>query len=291
MAIETSNRNKTGPRVSRILGICAILFVVIQLTQQQWQPHIDKFLCGHLAAELRDRYGLVVRYEDPSEFFVSPLKPQVNTPDKGFYIGPTGMHSALIALKGVEEGLAKYPQNLIRKYLQAIFISGIFKIYNVDVGGTYFHSWIYVSATPDCDTLGSALYEKVLHHELSSLFMKGAKFPVKNWCAVNEPSFNYLESKIDVVHAAEGKTRKVPENAYSWYQAGFVHDYGMSSINNDVNMYAELAMTDPGRLKELAAQYPRIRAKTRILVEFYSSFAPELRDYFKRAGLIDDGVD
>lgn len=59
----------------------------------------------------------------------------------------------------------------------------------------------------------------------------------------------------------------------------------MSDMENDFNTYAELAMTQPEKLKQLVAQYPRIKQKTQILVDFYSGLAPELEDYFVGVGL------
>jgi hypothetical protein len=52
-------------------------------------------------------------------------------------------------------------------------------------------------------------------------------------------------------------------------------------------MYAEIAMTNPETLVQLARQYPKIKAKTDILVSFYSSLAPELDAYFKAVGLAE----
>ena len=71
------------------------------------------------------------------------------------------------------------------------------------------------------------------------------------------------------------------------YAAGFVHDYGMSDMENDFNTYAELAMTQPEKLIQLAEQYPKIKEKTRILVDFYNSLAPELAAYLKKCGLAE----
>ena len=60
---------------------------------------------------------------------------------------------------------------------------------------------------------------------------------------------------MEVIRAAALESRQDPANAPKWHTAGFVHHYGMSSLENDFNTYAELAMTYPEKLKELADQF------------------------------------
>lgn len=270
--------------------LCLILLVFIGttwLTQDVWRPHYYNWHCSRIAAELSKQYGLVVRYGDPAEFYISPEKPLISEPEKGFLIERVKTHYALTALKGVQSALTKYPPELIKNHLHAVFIAGLIKTFGTEIGASYHKTWIYLSALEKYEPGGSNLYELNLHHELSSLFLNRASFPSTSWKSVNSEEFKYLSKSVDVVKAAAVESRQDPQNAHMWYQDGFVHDYGMSSLNNDFNMYAELAMADPEKLAELAQQYPRIKAKTQIFVEFYSSLATELGAYFKSVGLAD----
>lgn len=198
------------------------------------------------------------------------------------------MQYAHMALRGVRDAISKYPPEIIKNNISAVFISGTIKSHNVQIGGSYFKKWIYLSALEKYEQAGIELYAQNFHHELSSLLIDHDGFPSKRWHAVNESDFKYLSRQVEVVHSAAQENRKDPREAPKWYAAGFVHDYGMSSMENDFNMYAELAMTHPQRLKELAQAYPKIKAKTQILVEFYTSLAPELGAYFKSMGLADN---
>lgn len=260
-------------------------FAIILVSQTFWLPLFDHWRCERIALELEQQYGLVVRYGDPSEFYVPPLLPTVNNPDEGYFIGRADEVFVLAALRGIREALAKYPLELIKKYLTAVFISGKITIYGVEGSGTYIQSWIYLAALEKHKHADSDFYERTFHHELSSLFLKNVNFPSIRWQLANEPGFKYLPSQKDVVRAASHENRRDPKEAASWYRAGFVHYYGMSSMENDFNMYAEMAMTHPEELKKLADQYPRIQAKTSILVDFYSGLAPELAEYMASAGL------
>ncbi len=258
------------------------------LARDAWQPYYYNWRCGQIAADLNDRYGLVVRYGDPAEFFVPPFGPLINVPEKGFSIERAKAHYAYSALIGVRKAIVKYPKKLIKEHLTAVFIAGVIKTYDVQIGGSYVHSWIYLSALKNYEQAGYNLYSLNFHHEFSSILINNDNFSRDRWQAINEPGFKYLPRQTDIVHSAAQENRRPPEEAPSWYQAGFVHDYGMSSLENDVNMYAELAMTDPSKLKALAQQYPKIKAKAQILVAFYGGLAPELETYFKSVGLMDD---
>jgi len=261
--------------------------VIVFVAQAFWQPHIDHWRCKRIASELEQQYGLVVRFGDPSEFFVPPLKAQKENPDIGFSIGHADEHSALTALKGIRAALHMYPKELIKKYLSAVFVTGKIIIRGVEGGGTYFNSWIYIAALEEFEQIGTVLYEQNFHHELSSLFLKKNNFPKIRWHLANPPGFKYLPSKIDVIHAASEKLRRDPKEASLWFENGFVSDYGMSSMENDFNVYAALAMTHPDVLRNLMEQYSRIKAKSWILVDFYSSLAPELGAYLASVGLTE----
>jgi len=279
-------------------------------------PFIDNVRIKKISKELTDRYGLVVCYGDPSEFRVPPFK--AITENEELHIEKADKHYVLTALKGIKSALFKYPPTLIRKYLSAVFVAGIIKGKEVYAAGTYHNSWIYIS-TSGKDPLNPNKYSETFHHELSSLFLKGPlskslpreqstlfayspystpiydpgvepikapKFPLERWSRTNKTNFKYPEQDSEYIRTV--KNFRKPEEAPSWYKAGFVDDYGMSSLENDVNTYAEIAMVHPEKLKKLAEQYPRIEAKTKIFVEFYASLAPELRDYFKSVGLSNE---
>jgi hypothetical protein len=285
MDVFKSDRDKNNSYM--IKHIIFWPLAVILVTQFLWQPCFYNWRCERIASELEQQYDLVVRFGDPSEFYIPPLSPLVDVPSKGFLIEPSNSLYAITALKGVSSALEKYPLSLIKKNLKAIFISGMIKSYGVQIGGSYFNQWIYLSALEGFENESDAVenYEEKFHHELSSLFLKNAPLPTIRWHLANEPGFKYLPSEVDVIHAASQENRRDPKEATSWYKAGFVHDYGMSSMENDFNMYAALAMTHPEELKKLAYQYPRIQAKTCIIVDFYSDLAPELGGYMASVGL------
>jgi hypothetical protein len=271
-------------KLSRILLWYVLLFVLMGVYLAV-RPYIETVRVEKIARELGSRYGLIIRYGDPSEFHVPPLPP---ADSKVAEIQRVDKRYVLPVLEAVKAALQMYPPDLIKKHVSAIFVTGPTEVYGAGGAGMRLNSWIYLSApTNRSEQLGSQSYAMVFHHELSSFFFYDDSFPVAQWASVNEPDFKYLERRIDIIRAAAPENRRDPKEAPSWYQAGFVHDYGMSSMENDFNTYAELAMAQPAELIQLAKQYPKIAQKTKIFVEFYSSLAPELREYFKSVGLAE----
>lgn len=285
--MEKQANKQLGTRFRHIRWLVILPLAFILFTQKYWWPCVEDWRCGWIAAKLRSQYGLVVRFGDPSDFYLQPLPPVTDSPGMDLSIEPAEPHAALTALQGIRRALSKYPEDLVLEYLEAVFIAGPVKNNGIQIGGTYFHSWIYVSAIPDWDSLGVSVYEKSLHHEFSSILMDSAEFPCEKWCDANNPNFEYKKKMIDGVRASVPENFGASGNATLWFEAGFVDDYGMTGLENDVNTYAALAMTRPAVLKQLMTQYPIIKAKTEILVKFYSRLAPELEAYFSNTGLTE----
>jgi len=249
-------------------------------------PRIQADRIEGIMNELTSKYHLVIRYGDPSEFWIAP-QPPVDKVLNDIRFKRVDMRYVLPVLEELREALRIYPPELIKKYLSAVFIAGEIKDDGWSSGGMYWNSWIYLNASLYADDFRpSRPYAMVFHGELSSFFFSRADFPVAEWASVNDPNFQYFTNDDDIVRAAARKSQRDPKEAPSWYRSGFVDDYGMSSMENDFNMYAELAMGQPAKLIELAKKYPKLAKKTSIFVKFYCGLAPELRDYFKSAGLL-----
>jgi len=66
---------------------------------------------------------------------------------------------------------------------------------------------------------------------------------------------------------------------------GFVSDYGMSGIENDINTYAELLLSEPEKLINLSRSSPLVEQKTKLIVQFYARLHDGFTDYFSSSGL------
>lgn len=81
----------------------------------------------------------------------------------------------------------------------------------------------------------------------------------------------------DYASLLEATQKHAPASeAEGWRRQGFVSDYGRSSIENDVNTYAELLMADPAELMRLAEAFPPVEAKARLFARYYARLNPDL---------------
>lgn len=282
MVGKKSLRFKIGTIFYGLAGLIAFYGLYLA-GSQYFGSSIEAYRTKKIAEELSERYGIVIRYGDTSDFRIPP-KPTAHT-FHHMKMKRTNIHGAYNALLGIKEGLSKYPSELIKNNLSAVFISGEIKSNGIVAGGAVVGSWIYVAADQSNQLIPPQTYADTLHHEFSSILMREYRFPTIRWVLANKPGFKYPEDRKTIIKAASPESRANPKDARIWYDAGFVHDYGMSSIMNDFNTYAELAMGSPKKLKQLTFQFPRIRLKTSLLVEFYGGLAPELKEYFHSVGL------
>lgn len=279
---QVSRQTKVWIRIIRWMAVAMV--VAAAGNQFVVQPHLENLKIQKIAKELNAQYGLVVGYGKPSEFFVPPLEPIDK--ESHIRIERAQKRHVAVALNGIASALKKYPEFLIRRNLKAVFIAKTLEINGVRGAAMFANQWIYV-ATPARDGKGSQSFEMSLHHELSSLLFYGGEFPTIRWHLVNDAGFGYLENHAGIIKAAAPENRKNPQQAHMWHQAGFVSDYGMASMENDVNTYAELAMGTPEVLRQLSGQYPKVARKKNILVNFYTRLAPELVAYFEQQELVD----
>jgi hypothetical protein len=66
---------KVGYKIKRIIAWLLLVVCLGWLVRDAWQPYYYNWRCGQIAADLNDRYGLVVRYGDPAEFYLPPFGP------------------------------------------------------------------------------------------------------------------------------------------------------------------------------------------------------------------------
>ena len=169
-------------------------------------------------------------------------------------------------LSVVEVELAKYKPEIVVRHLDTLFVFRDLELFGVGYGGTVVANEIML--TLDCDAgYTKAYFARALHHEFSSILINLSGFPLDKWLEINPPSFRYLESDEDILESVAIYTDRAGHD--DLYQAGFLTYYGQSTVENDINTYAELLMTDPVFLAQLAEKHERVKAKAALLEAFY----------------------
>jgi len=66
---------------------------------------------------------------------------------------------------------------------------------------------------------------------------------------------------------------------------GFLSAYGATSVENDLNVYAETIFTDAERVVRLAKSQPRVARKAGLLMGAYTNLDPRFKALFAGFGL------
>ena len=249
--------------------------------------------CSYLESEteqaerLGKTYQLNIKTDDPKQSY-----PKDFTEEEGSLVNVevtiTSLDSAAETLDGIESALGVYPEGFISEVIDTIYIAGSITIEGAAAGGTYGSRWIALSNVAQWNGT-KANYENAyrgVHHELSSLIFNNSPFSVMTWQSLLNRDWKPAVSNFEALT----KDELAPD-----YSAGFLSDYGKTSMGNDFNIYAEFAFSEPEKLRELAATYPIIAKKLSLFITAYTQVFPEYQqgfeEYFTRTGLSDVAVE
>ena len=123
-----------------------------------------------------------------------------------------------------------------------------------------------------------------IHHELSSLVRRAAMPADAEWMAANPPGFSYLSYDAFRAMMADGSGDATGPD---WYAKGFVRAYGTTTPDNDFNTVAERMFADGHAFAVLIKDYPRLRAKARLVIKSYLAVDSAMQGYFDGTGLAE----
>ncbi|MBL0689285.1 MAG: hypothetical protein JJW02_07635 [Pseudoalteromonas sp.] len=217
----------------------------------------------------------------PEQFAVSDGEPPI------LEMEMTTLADASESLDGIEAALTTYPPGFVAEAIDAIYLSGPMLIEGAAAGGTYSSNSIILVNLSGWNGTNFNFENslKGVHHELSSLVYIRSPFIIFAWQALLPKDWKPATSNFDALT----KYKSAPD-----YNAGFLSDYGKTSVGNDFNIYAEFAFAEPEKLRELAATYPIIAKKLSLFITAYTQFSAkyqqDFEDYFARTGLSDVAV-
>jgi hypothetical protein len=221
---------------------------------------------------LTTKYGIKIVYEIGDDFF-SPLEnpPIPAGPPRYSKVVPI-RHRVLLRYPALlEKAFEKYPIEVIKKYLNAIYFVSEIDAAGFKASGTYdpFRRIVYLA---DDGAKTDAQAMRTFHHEFSSLLLKGLSFLVNPWTDNNPQNFSYLyDTKKDRLQIFNNTSLVGTE---SDYEKGFMNTYGQTNFENDFNEYSAIIFTYPEKFKEIMNQYPRVLGKFLVWREFYQKIDP-----------------
>lgn len=165
----------------------------------------------------------------------------------------------------VEQALRKYPRGLLEATLRKVHGLGHLQYHGIVTGGTRSSGVIYVVCKPHFSSAG---VESIVHAEYSSILFQ--KFPqhfaAEAWQRLNPPGFQYFGSGVEAVR--DGRASKLSDSAL--YEQGFFHQYAQASIEEDFNSHVARLFMGDERYGQAVEQYPRLKAKSKLVMDFYA---------------------
>lgn len=190
--------------------------------------------------------------------------------------------------KQLKNAFALYPVPLLKKHLKAIVPVHRFAFDDYSYGGSYSNSkcqsrqYVYLAVGAEDSTVqghdfSPEFIEEAFHHEFSSLLMHAYPFPEQAWQSAAGVPFSYAFKEGGIEYLKKARKQELSlyiPNEKKRYQLGILSDYGMSSLEEDFNVYSELLMTKPEHVKQLSQKYPAIARKVKLWHEFYRGIDP-----------------
>ncbi len=183
----------------------------------------------------------------------------------------------------IVKALKKYPLAILRKNLTAVYVLKSIKFYDVGYGGTNSTTVVYVTNNGVKMGYTDSYVEQTFHHEFSSILYRN--FPdfidQAAWAKANVPGFDYNDPESGV--GAIRKNESSQELDTALCNKGFLTQYALSGLENDINTVAQnLFQPSPG-FWSIVDQYPRVRLKTSLLIDFYLKIDPSFtEEYFRK---------
>lgn len=216
---------------------------------------------------IRHERGIVVQFVIDDRFFPEDWKTgQIRAEATPIDRSELRRFPAILAAE-----LAKYPRRFLAANLRRVCLARGLRFYGQWFGGTNSRDTIYLTSSGRADGYTDRYLREMVHHELSSIFMRNYPFPSGNWKRCNAPGFSYGEGGVRAIERGETGF----EGNAELYPIGLLSEYSKSDLEEDFNTYCETLFTDPERLERLAERYPRVRRKYELCREFFASLGVE----------------
>ena len=213
--------------------------------------------------EIEGQYGIKIKY-DIADNAIPELwrKPPANGTAEAITQRNLCRYMSILSRE-----LKKHPAPIIRHNLSTIFLLHQLSFYGVPYGGSSIGRDLFLTGGDRNKGYDDIYFSRLLHHEMSSIFFRAYHFPEETWAAINPPETFYAKSDQQILKTIVNDNYLTTSEKF--YKEGFLAEYGYSTLENDFNLYAEMAFTQPEKLKKLAEKYPRVRQKADLMKNFY----------------------
>ena len=127
-----------------------------------------------------------------------------------------------------------------------------------------------------------AYVEQTFHHEFSSILYRNYAdhLDTAAWGKANVPGFDYNDPENGV--GAIRKNESSQELDTALCRKGFLTQYALSGLENDINTVAQNLFTPSQGFWSIVDNFPKINRKTYLLIQFYQKINPAFTETFFR---------
>ena len=193
----------------------------------------------------------------------------------GVSLDSSEMERSITVLK---KALDKYPVSLLTTNISRIYVLQSMEFFGQRFGGTNSTDVVYIANNGVWMGYTDEFIEMTFHHEFSSILLRNFPefFDESEWTSVN--SIPYGEGGVQ---ALKDETDSVDFEP-SLHERGFLHLYATSSMENDLNSFAENVFCPTDEFYDAVKSFKTLTHKLALTLEFYarldSSFTVE---YFR----------
>ena len=255
-----------------IFLFCAVL-LFLSCTRTYTKEEIDQIF-----KPITSKYGIKIVYEINADF--APIR-NGGAREQFSRIGQVDSRVLAIYPAILKKAFEKYPVQVIKKNLYAIYFAKKMEVGGLEYGGTYdsFRRIIYLVNDGQQTNDRSVA---TIHHEFSSILLDRYGFFLNPWFGQNPKGFKYRCEIYNNWEGAYNGTSLVGTTAD--YEKGFLNSYSKTDFENDFNEYSRNIFTYPQKFKQIMNQYPRVRGKFLVFLEFYHKIDPIFTEEYLLGG-------
>jgi len=181
------------------------------------------------------------------------------------------------------KALSKYPEKLLKSNLKGVYFLKEMMFYDVGYGGTNSENAVYLTNRGPLMGYTDKYLEQTFHHEFSSILLRNypAFLDTNEWKGANVEGFIYNDPERGVGAIRNNKSSQALDTLLC--QKGVMTQYGASSIENDLNTFAQNLFCPEYNFWNYVDRFPAIKKKVNLLIRFYHKLNPVYtEDYFRK---------
>ena len=182
----------------------------------------------------------------------------------------------------ISQALGKYPETVLRKNLNSVFVLRYMSFYDVGYGGTNSNDVVFLTNNGISLGYTDRYIEQTFHHEFSSILYRN--HPVlldeEAWTFCNPPGFDYRDPENGVGAIRNNESSQDIDTALC--RLGFLTQYALSGLENDINTLAQNLFSPSPGFWDAVNRYPALAQKTRLLIRFYQRIDSRFTEEFFR---------